>query len=71
MTENEAIEELKYDCYDLGKAIPRDTSQGCTFENANWMATKIPTEIIVINAVRHQIVKIKRLRLMKRRRING
>ncbi len=26
MTENEAIEELKYDCNELGKAIPCDTS---------------------------------------------
>lgn len=25
MTENEAIEELKYDCNELGKAIPCDT----------------------------------------------
>ena len=29
MTENEAIEELKYDCNELGKAIPCDTSWGC------------------------------------------
>lgn len=28
MTENEAIEELKYDCNELGKAIPCDTSWG-------------------------------------------
>ena len=26
MTESEAIEELKYDCNELGKAIPCDTS---------------------------------------------
>ena len=28
MTESEAIEELKYDCNELGKAIPCDTSWG-------------------------------------------
>lgn len=38
MTENEAIEELKYDCNELGKAIPCDTSCGCSFENAYGMA---------------------------------
>jgi hypothetical protein len=31
MTENEAIEELKYDCNELGKAIPCDTSWGMFF----------------------------------------
>ena len=40
MTENEAIEELKYDCNELGKAIPCDTSWGCSFENAYGMAIK-------------------------------
>lgn len=30
MTESEAIEELKYDCNELGKAIPCDTSWGCS-----------------------------------------
>ena len=38
MTESEAIEELKYDCHELGKAIPCDTSWGCSFENAYGMA---------------------------------
>lgn len=38
MTENEAIEELKYDCNELGKAIPCDTSWGCSFENAYGIA---------------------------------
>ena len=38
MTESEAIEELKYDCNELGKAIPCDTSCGCSFENAYEMA---------------------------------
>ena len=40
MTESEAIEELKYDCNELGKAIPCDTSWGCSFENAYRMAIK-------------------------------
>ncbi len=38
MTEREAIEELKYDCNELGKAIPCDTSWGSSFENAYGMA---------------------------------
>lgn len=38
MTENEAIEELKYDCNEIGKAIPCDTSWGESFENAYAMA---------------------------------
>ena len=38
MTENEAIEELKFDCNELGKAIPCDTSWGKSFENAYAMA---------------------------------
>ena len=38
MTEIEAIEELKYDCNELGKAIPCDTSWGSSFENAYRMA---------------------------------
>lgn len=40
MTESEAIEELKYDCNELGKAIPCDTSWGCSFGNAYGMAIK-------------------------------
>lgn len=40
MTESEAIEELKYDCNELGKAIPCDTSWGCSFKNAYGMAIK-------------------------------
>lgn len=40
MTESEAIEELKYDCNELGKAIPCDTSLGCSFENAYGIAIK-------------------------------
>lgn len=38
MTESEAIEELKYDCNELGKAVPCDTSWGSSFENAYGMA---------------------------------
>ena len=38
MTEIEAIEELKYDYNELGKAIPCDTLWGCSFENAYGMA---------------------------------
>ena len=38
MTEREAIEELKYDCNELGKAIPCDTSWGSSFGNAYGMA---------------------------------
>lgn len=38
MTEIEAIKELKYDCNELGKAIPCDTSWGSSFENAYGMA---------------------------------
>lgn len=51
MTENEAIEELKYDCNELGKAIPCDTSWGCSFENAYGMAIQalekqIPKKVV-------------------------
>lgn len=45
MTENEAIEELKYDCNELGKAIPCDTSWGKSFENAYAMAIKALEEV--------------------------
>ena len=38
MTDSEAIEELKYDRNELGKAIPCDTSYACSFENAYGMA---------------------------------
>lgn len=38
MAESEVIKELKYDCNELGKAIPCDTSWGCSFENAYGMA---------------------------------
>lgn len=45
MTENEVIEELKYDCNELGKAIPCDTSWGKSFENAYAMAIKALEEV--------------------------
>lgn len=45
MTENEAIEELKYDCNELGKAIPCDTSLGKSFENAYAMAINALEEV--------------------------
>ncbi len=45
MTENEAIEELKFDCNELGKAIPCDTSWGKSFENAYAMAINALEEV--------------------------
>lgn len=45
MTENEAIEELKYDCNEIGKAIPCDTSWGEFFENAYAMAINALEEV--------------------------
>lgn len=45
MTENEAIEELKYDCNELGKAIPCDASWGKSFENAYAMAINALEEV--------------------------
>lgn len=51
MTENEAIEELKYDCNELGKAIPCDTSWGKSFENAYAMAIKALEEIQQYRAI--------------------
>lgn len=45
MTENEAIEELKYDCNELGKAIPCDISWGESFENAYAMAINALEEV--------------------------
>ena len=45
MTVNEAIEELKYDCNEIGKAIPCDTSWGQSFENAYTMAINALEEV--------------------------
>lgn len=45
MTENEAIEELKYDCNELGKAIPCDTSWGNLLKNAYAMAINALEEV--------------------------
>ena len=52
MTEIEAIEELKYDCNELGKEIPCDTSWGSSFENAYEMAIQalekqIPKKVVM------------------------
>ena len=66
MTENEAIEELKYDCNELGKAIPCDTSWGCSFENAYGMAIqalekqipKKPYHIISQNLLQKNITQM-------------
>lgn len=59
MTENEAIEELKYDCNELGKAIPCDTSWGCSFENAYGMAIQalekqIPMKVVKVGKWRYK-----------------
>lgn len=51
MTENEAIEELKYDCNELGKAIPCDTSWGKLFENAYAIAIKALEEVQQYRAI--------------------
>lgn len=51
MTENEAIKELKYDCNELGKAIPCDTSWGKSFENAYAMAIKALEEVQQYRAI--------------------
>lgn len=45
MTVNEAIEELKYDCNEIGKAVPCDTSWGESFENAYAMAINALEEV--------------------------
>lgn len=49
MTNLKAIEELKYDCNELGKAIPCDTGWGIAIDSAYDMAVKalekqIPTK---------------------------
>lgn len=51
MTENEAIEELKYDCNEIGKAIPCDTSWGESFENAYAMAINALKEVQQYRAI--------------------
>lgn len=56
MTENEAIEELKYDCNELGKAIPCDTSWGSSFENAYRMAIQALEKQIPKKPIAHQCV---------------
>lgn len=51
ITENEAIEELKYDCNEIGKAIPCDTSWGESFENAYAMAINALEEVQQYRAI--------------------
>ena len=51
MTENEAIEELKYDCNEIGKAIPCDTSWVKSFENAYAMAINALKEVQQYRAI--------------------
>ena len=51
MTVNEAIEELKYDCNEIGKAIPCDTSWGQSFENAYTMAINALEEVQQYRAI--------------------
>lgn len=51
MTVNEAIEELKYDCNEIGKAIPCDTSWGQSFENAYTMAINALEEVQQYQAI--------------------
>lgn len=45
MTVNEAIEELKYDCNELDKAIPCDTGWGIAINEAYKMAVSALQEI--------------------------
>lgn len=45
MTVDEAIEELKYDCNEIEKAVPCDTSWGESFENAYAMAINALEEV--------------------------
>lgn len=51
MTEQEAIEELKYDCNELGKAIPCDTGWGMNINEAYSMAIKALKEIRQYRAI--------------------
>ena len=51
MTVNEAIEELKYDCNEIGKAISCDTSWGQSFENAYTMAINALEEVQQYRAI--------------------
>lgn len=59
MTENEAIEELKYDCNEIGKAIPCDTSWGESFENAYAMAIKALEKQIPKKPIKSKEQKIR------------
>ena len=71
MTEIEAIEELKYDRNELGKAIPCDTSWGVLFENAYEMAIQalekqIPMKIIKVAETDYD----KTVKVLKRNKID-
>lgn len=65
MTENEAIEELKYDCNEIGKAIPCDTSWGESFENAYAMAINALEEVQQYRAIGTQEECRKSLEICK------
>lgn len=54
MTEQEAIQELKYDCEQLGKAIPCDTSWGQAIETAYGMAISALEKQIPKNPIKIQ-----------------
>ncbi len=74
MTENEAIEELKYDCNEIGKAIPCDTSWGESFENAYAMAINALEEVQqyrAIGTLEELITAMKYVRLAKAHRTVG
>lgn len=74
MTENEAIEELKYDCNEIGKAIPCDTSWGKSFENAYAMAINALEEVQqyrAIGTLEELITAMKYVRLAKAHRTVG
>lgn len=58
MTESEVIEELKYDCNELGKAIPCDTSWGKSFENAYAMAIKALEEVQQYRTTLSEVLKV-------------
>lgn len=59
MTESEAIEELKYDCNELGKAIPCDTSWGSSFENAYRMAIQALEKQIAKKPIKSDVQAIR------------
>lgn len=54
MTNLEAIEELKYDCNELGKAIPCDTGWGIAIGSAYDMAIKALEKQIPKKPITHK-----------------